>query len=128
MGWAVVIKCDEEIWVEEIEQIVEDMPDEFRGFIPRKEHMRQPNGFPTYATIGIPNDNTIEITGSYIMTTAEKSSRFVKYLMDELKLLNHKNVTFEIDETDCKCFYNLEDTIKALLEIDKKENLHESIQ
>ena len=73
MGWRVTIKCDEEIWVEELEQIVEDLPDQFRGFIPKKEHMRQPSGFPTYATIELPIKNTVCITGSYIMTTVEKS-------------------------------------------------------
>ena len=123
MGWRVTIKCDEEIWVEELEQIVEDLPDQFRGFIPKKEHMRQPSGFPTYATIELPIKNTVCITGSYIMTTVEKSARFVVCIMKELKLLNHKNVTFEVDKEESVCFYNLEDLINAFLKMEDDENV-----
>ena len=118
MGWKVKISCDEEIWVEELEQIVEDLPKEFRGFIPEKQHMKQESGFPAYATICIPEGNSVEITGSYLMTVMEKSARFVVYLMKELELLHHTNVTCKVDEESCIWFINFNNLINKLL----KEN------
>ena len=119
MGWKVTITCDEEIWVEELEQIVEDMPKEFRGFIPEKQHMRQQSGFPAYATIGIPEGNSVDITGSYLMTVMEKSARFVVYLMNELSLLNHKNVSCKVDEQSSIWFVNFNTLINTILEENK---------
>ena len=77
--------------------------------------MKQENGFPAYATIGIPNKNEVSIYGSYIMTTEEKSARFIKYLIDQLKLFNHTNITFKTNETDCKCIFHLDTLVNKLI-------------
>lgn len=93
--WKILIKDKKnEIWDHEIELIVRDLPEKFRKFIPVGETMKQPNGYPAYLEIGIPDKHGFTISGNYITNTPEDSKKFVEYIFEELRKNGHQN--FEV--------------------------------
>lgn len=95
MGWFIEFKSDRDIKEEEAQQIVDNLPSEYRYkgmFKPIMgiwETSRQNWGWSAAVDINLPEGNTITIGGSYGMS-GDIADKFARYFKKELQKLGHK--------------------------------------
>lgn len=124
MGWSMQIyDPDGEIWDCELEEIVRELPDVWRKFIPKGETMEQPYGFPAYGNISHATKDGVEVSGSYITTTESSVEEFLLHLVKELKVYGHPNLKLRNNrETDLFHLENLISRIEEQLEQNLDDN------
>lgn len=83
MGYIIRIKANKEIKEQDIDNIVNELPDNLKG--PMKSVGKQVWGWPCICDIILPKDNILEISGTYDISGhwAEQFVKFIQIKMDK---------------------------------------------
>lgn len=88
MGWTSQIISSKQIDESTVQDIINNLPDEFS----RLGNPKQTWGWPCYADVNIPNGNILCIGGAYGIVPLDKAELFVSYFKDELSRRGHDSI------------------------------------
>lgn len=86
MGYCCNIKTNKNIQEKDIQEIVDNLPDKYKGIIPYTT--KQEWGWPCVCDIKLPDKNILTISGSYSIS-GMYAEEFVNYITVRLKSKNY---------------------------------------
>ena len=88
MGYSCCIRSNKEITETDIQKIVDNIPNKFKGIQFPVFSVKQPWGWSLYSDINLPKGNEVVITGS-CSVSGDDAEAFIGHVVGELKSHGH---------------------------------------